>query len=182
MGNEGLALVLIAGLSGSDFVGVASLVVTAVGFTVAVYQLRRTANATEATERAVERTEYRMALNHLLVLVPQFMIVESELDVSADENDRRLAIRALQSWTRVGSQAAGLLKSQLGQEVELIERIEASVREASAAKASLIDKPGTSTKSLTKDIRASLSDLASQFGTVVTQFTAQPVSTNGANS
>jgi hypothetical protein len=66
-----------------DWISVAALIVSVIGFTFTIWQLVRTANAAEATKRAIERTEKRMALNHLLVLLPQFRLIENDLDPAA---------------------------------------------------------------------------------------------------
>ena len=76
----------------SDWLGVAGLGVSVIGFGVAIWQLIRTANAAVATREAVERTEKRMAINHLLILLPQFRIVEGELDRAAEEDERTVGM------------------------------------------------------------------------------------------
>src|SRR5580692_8265065 len=97
-----------------DWIGLAGLVVSVVGFGVAIWQLIRTANASVATLNAVERTEKRMALNHLLVLLPQFRLLENDLDYAAQEDDRSLARRSLVSYAHFAAEVATILGGQSG--------------------------------------------------------------------
>ena len=150
-----------------DWLGVADLGVTVIGFGVAIWQLVRTANATVATRQAVERTEKRMAINHLLVLLPQFRIVEGELDRAAEEDDRQLACRALVSYAHYASEAAAILSSQNNADQTLVTELRSSSREASRAKGIIIDAPRTkSTKALTKDIRDRMAGLSLHVGSL----------------
>jgi hypothetical protein len=150
-----------------DWLGVAGLGVSVIGFGVAIWQLVRTANASVATRKAVERTERRMAINHLLVLLPQFRIVETDLDRAAEEDDRQLASRALVSYAHFASEAAAILAGQANVDQTLVAELQVSSREASRTKGTLIDAPRTrNTKQLTKDIREHMSGLALHIGSL----------------
>jgi hypothetical protein len=148
-----------------DWLGIAGLAVSVVGFAIAIWQLVRTANATVATRQAVERTEKRMAINHLLILLPQFRIVEGELDRAAEEDDRQLACRALVSYAHYASEAAAILSGQSNADQSLITELRSSSREASLAKGMIIDAAKSkSTKILTKDIRERMAGLSLHVG------------------
>jgi hypothetical protein len=150
-----------------DWLGIAGLAVSVVGFAVAIWQLVRTANATVATRQAVERTEKRMAINHLLILLPQFRIIEGELDRAAEEDDRQLASRALVSYAHYASEAAAILSSQSNADQTLVTDLRSSSREASLAKGILIDASrNKSTKVLTKDIRERMASLSLHVGSL----------------
>jgi hypothetical protein len=154
-------------MNASDWLGVAGLAVSVVGFGIAIWQLIRTANASVATRKAVERTEKRMALNHLLVLLPQFRLLENDLDFAAQEDDRPLARRSLISYAHF----AAILQGQDGISEVLITELRGSASHATRTKASLIDASlSKSTKQLTKEIRERMSALSVQIGTVSTTF------------
>ncbi len=154
----------------SDWISLAGLIVAIIGFAATISQLVRTAKASEATKVAVERTERRMAMNHLLVLIPQFRILETDLDSAADENDRRLAIRALVAYSHIASEVAGLLRNQDSVDDVLVDRLALSARNASMAKANLINNPKQPAKSVTRDFRSELADVSMYLGTLVGQF------------
>jgi hypothetical protein len=150
-----------------DWLGVAGLSVSVIGFGVAIWQLTRTANASIATRKAVERTEKRMAINHLLVLLPQFRIVEGDLDRAAEEDDRQLASRALVSYAHFASEAAAILAGQVNVDQALVTELQISSREASRAKGTLIDSPRSrNTRQLTKDVREQMAGLALHIGSL----------------
>jgi hypothetical protein len=158
-------------MNASDWLGVAGLAVSVVGFGIAIWQLIRTANASVATRKAVERTEKRMALNHLLVLLPQFRLLENDLDFAAQEDDRPLARRSLISYAHFAAEVATILQGQDGISEVLITELRGSASHATRTKASLIDASlSKSTKQLTKEIRERMSALSVQIGTVSTTF------------
>ena len=158
-------------MNASDWLGVAGLAVSVVGFAVAIWQLIRTANASVATRKAVERTEKRMALNHLLVLLPQFRLIESDLDSAAQEDDRALARRSLVAYAHFAAEVATLLQGQDKVDQTLVIDLQTSATQASRTKASLIDATNArNTKQLTKEIRERISGLSIHIGTLATSY------------
>jgi hypothetical protein len=149
-------------------VGVLGLAVTIGGFWLALLQLRRTADAAEATAAAVQRTEHRMALNHLLVIVPQIRVLEFDLDRAIEENDRLAALRALTSYAHVASEVAGLLSDQGILDSEVLEKLRVSAAAATDAKARLQDSsnilPKTATKNFRREFAAALTSINSVVG------------------
>lgn len=142
-------------------VGVLGILVTAGGFILAVIQLNRTANAAEATKDAVERTEKRTTLNHLLVLLPQFRMLESDLDYAAESDDRTLTMRALVAYAHVASEVATLMRDQEGVDNALLEELEATSRAAARVKAELVTT-AKNPKLLTSEIRVQIGEMASR--------------------
>lgn len=154
-----------------DWLSLAGLVVSVVGFAIAIWQLIRTANASVATKAAVERTEKRMALNHLLVLIPQFRLLENDLDFAAQDNDRALARRSLVSYAQFAAEVATILQGQDGVEQDLVEKLRSSATEASRTKGTLIDAPlSRHTKDLTRGVRDQISGLSVHVGGLATAF------------
>ena len=154
-----------------DWIGVAGLAVSVIGFVIAIWQLIRTARATEATRRAIERTEKRMAINHLLVLLPQFRLIENDLDSAAQDDDRGLARRSLVAYAHFAAEVAAILQNQEKVDQALVTDLRVSATQASQAKAALIDAPGAkNTRQLTRDIREKLSGLSVHIGTLVMDY------------
>lgn len=154
-----------------DWIGVAGLVVSVVGFGVAFWQLIRTANAAKATKSAIERAERRMATNHLLVLLPNFQLIENDLDAAAQNDDPGLARRALVAYAHFATEVAAILQSQERVDQTLITDLRTSATLASQAKAILIDAPkGKSTRQVTKDARERISSLSVHIGTLVINY------------
>jgi hypothetical protein len=158
-------------VTAGDWLSLAGLVVSIVGFGIAIWQLTRTANASVATKAAIERTERRMALNHLLVLLPQFRILENDLDAAAQDDDRALARRSLISYSHFAAEVATILQGQDTVDGSIIVELRESARQASRAKGTLIDASLTKdTKQLTKEIRERISNLSVHIGSLATTF------------
>lgn len=128
------------------------LLVTGGGFYLAWSQLKRTADAAEASADAMRRTEHRMALNHLLVLLPQFRLIESDLDLAAQDGDRKLAIKALVSYAYVASEVAVMLENYEGVDEAFIEELRNTAAAATDAKSNLVSNARTSPKGAAKDV------------------------------
>jgi len=61
---------------------VAGLVVSVGGFWIAIAQIRKTTGAVNAASAAIQKTERHLALNQLLVLIPQLLQIEADLEVA----------------------------------------------------------------------------------------------------
>lgn len=146
-------------MSLADWLGSIGLIVSVLGFAGTIWQLQRTVNASKATAAAITRTEKRMAMNHLLVLLPQIRMIEADLDTAVDQGDRRLTIRALVMFTHLASEVAGVLKYQSDADAELVTLLEEASRKSSEAKVDLIGNANKLPKSATRQVRSDLAEL-----------------------
>lgn len=158
------------GLTFSDQLGVVGLVVSIVGFALAIQQLRKTAKASEATKTAIEETARRMSMNHLLVLLPQLRVIEADLDAAAAEDDRRLAIRSLVSYSHTVNQVASLMEGEAGVSSDMMEKLRGSARIAGAAKSSLVTNNRLAVRSATKAAIEEIGEVSSSAAGLVAQF------------
>jgi cell division inhibitor SulA len=158
-------------LSVAEWLAIAGLVIGLAGFAITIWQLVRTARASEATAAAVERTERHMAASYLLVLLPQFRVIESDLDNAAVEDDRRLAMRALRTYADVASEVRTLLTGQGAVDAALLTKLEETARAATLTKAALVDNPGRPTKNVTREFRNELSEVSTYVGGLTARFT-----------
>jgi hypothetical protein len=142
----------------TDWVSIAGLGVSVVGFSLTIWQLVRTANATRATAATIDKATRRMGVNHLLVLLPQLRMVENDLDAAIADNDPKLAARSLVSFSYTANQVASLLEGQDDFDLKFVELLRGSAHAASSAKSVLVT--GTSrpvrtvVKSAVEDITA----------------------------
>lgn len=153
----------------SDWIGLIGLLVSIFGFTLAIVQLRRTANATEATAEKIEQTLDRLSVNHILVLLPQLRLIENDLDHAAEYDDRRLAQRALISYAHTAGQVASLMEKRTEADTAFLERLRTSARDASAAKSQLVSTKVT-IKAATRDVAAEISAIAGLSAGLVAQY------------
>lgn len=142
-------------------IGVLGLLATGIGFWIAIFQLRKTATAAQATTRAIELANGRMLLNHLLVLLPQMKNLEADLDAAIAAPDKIAAIRALVAFSHTANQVAALLETEVAQS-ELVAQLRASARAASLAKSDLVSGSKKSLPALLHEIVAEISDVAAK--------------------
>jgi hypothetical protein len=158
----------------SNWLDLLELALTVIGFGLAIWQLLRTARATEATRDAVRRTEKRMAKNHLLVLLPQFRILEHDLDAAAEDNDRKLAIRTLVAYNQIAGEVAGLLDGQDDIDQDLAKWLHNAATSASRAKADMINNPKKQAKTATRVFRQELAVLSTQIVGLASRYQLEP--------
>lgn len=152
------------GLTRSDAISLVGILISLIGFGLMIWQLVRTANASIATQQSMHRTERRMVYNHMLVLIPQFRLLEVHLDEAAETDDRRLAIRTLVAFSQLASEVAGLLGREEDIPAEIVDKLQESAGRASVTKANVIDNPRQAVKSSTKTFRGELAELTTHIG------------------
>lgn len=130
--------------------GVAQTVIALFGFGIAIYELRRTRGAAEATRA--------------LVLIESMRRAERDLDESLPKN-RRQAVQALNDWRSFASEAHGVL-SRMKAPNNLLATLEESRQIAAEAKGFLLGDARTSVANATHKARvriAQVCDDVSQF-------------------
>jgi hypothetical protein len=95
------------------------LIATVVGFSVALYQIRRTRTAAEAAATATAATAEALRRGRLLVLLPQLQSLEGELHFALQVQDAGVLRITLGRWRYVASQAEGLLSDGTDHELSL---------------------------------------------------------------
>jgi len=147
----------------ADYLALAGLVVTTVGFTVAIWQLIRSANAAEATKAAV----LALSRAQLLFLLPQFRVLETELDwaISLKTEGRDLAVRILTSYVHLAHEVAGLITVHSLGEDEIGVKLRQSAKLAADAK-NKIYATTIGVASLTKELRLSMTNIGEVLSTI----------------
>lgn len=155
----------------SDWLTLIGLMVTVAGFTIAIWQIRRTANASKAAADALMRSQRQIEVNYLLVLLPQFRIVESDLDAAVTGDDRRLAMRALRNYSTIAAEVSALLVHQSAADPSLLQALKESAMLASQTKAELVNNASKKTKNVTNEFRQRLGEILASVGGLAAQFT-----------
>jgi hypothetical protein len=120
-------------------VGVLGLIVTFIGFYIAVQQLKKTTDAAQATTLAITSANSRMLYNHLLTLLPQLSSLEVEIDTAILKDDREGAVRALVQFSLAANTTAALLTSHDGGDTaDLVDKLQLTAREASKQKNAIV--------------------------------------------
>ncbi len=156
-------------MTAADIATFASLGVALVGFGITIKQVRTTLSATRATRKAVEDTERRITHNHLLVILPQFRLLEADLDTAVGAENRELAIRTLVTYRHLAGEAASLLQLDEAQRhSEIVAELRVTMEMAGSTKNGLVNSGKVSIKSGTKTFRLritqTVNDLSAMIG------------------
>lgn len=151
------------------------LIVTVVGFWLAIVQLRKTASAAKATTSAIETANKRMLYNHLLVIMPQLRSLEGDIDASVASGDKGAAVRALVAFSHAAKQIASLLETEPStdgelEHAELIGVLRATARAVSTVKGELVSGSKKSLSTLLQGISGDISDIASRCAGLTTTY------------
>jgi hypothetical protein len=123
----------------ADHFGMWQLIVGIAGFGLAIWQLWRTANATEAASSALSR---RLLHNDLLVLMPELHRLEDDFDNALRSANRDLVANALVAYSRRVSAVVGHLKSDDAlREENAVRLLTVAAKSASSAKGELYSRP-----------------------------------------
>ena len=147
------------------------LVVSVFGFLITIWQLIRTANAAKASTRALEEATQRLSKNHLLVVLPQVRLLENDLDAALADDDKKLAIRTLVSYSHAANQLASLLAGHDDPEVsDLIVKLKESAVTASAAKATLVSGTTKAVRLVARAASEQIGAISSPLAGLTTQY------------
>lgn len=163
-------------MSYSDVAGTVGVVVSGGGFYFAWTQLRKTAKATTVSSETLRRAESRMSVSHLLVLVTQLRLLESDLETARKSTNRELAIVALSHWAHVASETAGYLNDQ-GIAPDIVKPLQHSAAVARKSKSDLAFGAKKETTILRQADEA-LSPVMSELGALQQQLTSASTKRN----
>jgi hypothetical protein len=108
------------------------------GLIAAFLQVLRTKKAVVAAQEAIERTENHLALNQVLVLLPQIQKLEDDLDAAVNGGSREAVLRHLGQWRMLAMEAYGLIHQQDYADDAHAEQLRQSAISAAAAKSQLV--------------------------------------------
>lgn len=154
-----------------EWIGILSGVGTVAGLWLGVAQLRRTANAATATQRAVEETVRQMASYQLLLLLPQLQFFGETLERAVEDNDTRAARITLVQWHRLASELKGMLSTTTYADAGLIDRLDRSVVLSARAKRSLVTEKTNLADTLVR-VQPSIDDVTQHLGALAGQLRA----------
>lgn len=128
-------------------------IVGSVGLVIAIVQLLRTKRAVTVATEAIGRTEQALALNQVLVLLPQLTRLEGDLDAAVLTNTRDAVVRYLVEWRRVAMELHGLTRHQSYAIDEELAQLRGSAVAAAATKLQLINHADQSLTHATLAVR-----------------------------
>jgi hypothetical protein len=151
-------------MSTGNALALAGVLISALGFTLTVTQLFRTASA-------VERTEQRLKVNELLYELPQLHRLEQDLDDVARAMDIDRTIRVLNEWRRQAATVIAHLHDDATSE-SLRTQLQTSVELAGKAKNALVSGK-TNPLTVTAQVRAAVEIVCRELPEVAAQLRAQ---------
>ena len=144
-----------------------------VGFTLTGIQLKQTKSAAESARDAIGATEYRLAVNMVLMTVPTLQSLESEITLAIDQGKRAEAVRLLMRWQQLCSDLRGLLADDVyTQETKLLSK---SAVLAAQAVTKLVDAPeATSLVEPTSALRSQMAQTTHALGALAGSLRRDP--------
>jgi len=148
--------------SRSDYLSLSQLVFTVLGFGAAIWQLRRTASASEDTRDAVAGLQVRLTSNDLLVALPQLQTHEDEIETAIKGNDTAKLERHLVIYLRTASEIHSMLEGHEDLNDEPLSKSLAAASKAAQrlksdlAKGAPIDLPSFASVATAKIMQASV--------------------------
>jgi hypothetical protein len=108
------------------------------GVVLAIVQLFRAQSTLDATRTAINRTERHLALNQLLVLLPQLQKLEGDIDIAVESGAREAVIRQLVEWRRLATEIHGLIDGHELSDPDRTKQLQQSATTAAVTKIQLV--------------------------------------------
>ena len=159
-----------------DWLNVVGFAITVAGFAIAFWQISKTRGAAEAANRAALSTQRQLAVNQLLILVPQLKWLAGELDAAIEDDDPRLARRHLDNWRFQAAHIHGLLSADDSMGRRRVRDLQESVTLAFAATSALLEGKRP-VLAASKQARNAIGKVCNELSTWVGQQSAQPKET-----
>ena len=140
----------------------ASIPLQIVGFTIAIWQIRKTRKAADAAKEAVLGAELQIGSNLLLVILPQLTQIEGNLEWSISNANRNAVVHYLGSWRWQAGQVRGHLERHGEGDEAFLTLLQTSIATAADTKLELQDPKAD----LMKRTRAALKSIAEVTGLV----------------
>ena len=152
-----------------DILGIIGLVITILGFYLAIKQLQKTATATEATRDAIVAANKRMLLNHLLVLAPQLVVIEADMDAAVAIGNEDGAIRSLVAFSHAAVQISALLEAQSeDNHSALVAELRSAATNSTAAKSAIVSGSPKPLKLLLKNVLGEVASTSAKCSALTT--------------
>ncbi|WP_157376965.1 hypothetical protein [Agromyces sp. Root1464] len=130
-------------LSLSNVLSAAQLVFTIAGFSIAIWQLVRSANANVASKALLEKVRLRLLGNDLLLGLPELHTLEDDLDEAVKSGEPNEIQRKLVGYSRAAARISGILKADESSASEpIVPLLNQAMSSATKAKAEIAE--GTS--------------------------------------
>jgi hypothetical protein len=151
------------------------VVVSVVGFVLALKQIRKTQGAVESAAKAIETTEARLARDRLLLLVSDLRQHEEALATALGDDSVANSLLALTRWRHVASQVSRLVSHGYQDESALLQVLEEALVLAEPALQSLAGGTGPAANRIPTawTVLAQATTLASGFAEELTMYTSR---------
>jgi hypothetical protein len=138
---------------------------------IAIWQAAAAKSKAELARRAVERTEQRLADNHMLILVPRLEQVARDLDAAADEGNRERALQLIADWRGTAGRVRRLVERRNGGGTEFLKQLQLASARATPAKDALTEG-NVNPLQATRHLRATIDDVCSEAAAIVGEMLA----------
>ncbi|MFD4958439.1 hypothetical protein [Microbacterium sp. NPDC058389] len=148
-----------------DVFGLLQVVVAILGFGLAIWQLVRTANATVASNRALQR---RLLYNDLLVMLPDVHSLEDAVDKAARSKSRDEVSVALVTYSRRVASMVGALKSDPAlKDHKVTKALAAAAKAAGDLKSTLYDEAEPDVQAMVRPVQTKIQTASRETGEAI---------------
>lgn len=151
--------------------GVAALYVAIGGFVIAIAEIRRAADVTTATERAIKRTLKGVATSRLAVTITQLRQTVDDLEQATDDGDHIGARRAINAWRNLASEAQGPLRKRFPDNAAVISALDRSIELGQSIKGKLSEADGQPLRPITGECLVAMEQISNQLAALLDELT-----------
>jgi hypothetical protein len=136
-----------------------------VGFGITFWQLFKTRRAALAARIAAENATRNINRGTLIMLLPQLMYVEGELDEAIRRRSLDLTLSSLRTWRSQATQVRGLIALVApGDNEKVLKSIQSSVSAVVSAKRRLTESPNDDLVAATRVVRKAIAAVTDELG------------------
>lgn len=143
------------------------LVLTVIGFWVAIVQLRKTRSASVEAARELSRAREKLNADQLSANVAQLQLVGTDLDFAIWNNDAEVAHRSLVRFNYLANEVVALLDNHPGDNAELAERLKQAASDAREAKAEIVSTKRPDVVRVAKAVGRAVTELTGDIAGIV---------------
>jgi hypothetical protein len=144
---------------------IGSIPLALTGFGITFWQLLKTKKAAIAARLAAENATRNINRSTFIMLVPQLMTVEGELDEAVRRGSLELTLLSLRTWRSHAVQVRGLLDLVApGDNPKVLRAIQNSVSSVVSAKSRLTETPGEDLAMATRQVRKAIATVTTELG------------------
>jgi len=150
-----------------DVVELVGAAIGVAGFVFALIQIRRTVRASEAATSALTTARVSLTRNQTLLLIPQFRMIDQDLDLAIKTNNKDLLVRSLVHYAHLARETAQLLRARPMDDHTSID-LEKSALAATSMKVRMVSSDVKDLRAESRSVRTTVAHMTTRLTTLLT--------------